>query len=123
MNTPSQLLHAFRFHLMLRAPMSQQEALTCLAQHPFCAITEKFDSNKIFELGRRYGFQGRIFSHAIVCTSSILIQGQSIKGWAFIPQEGNSILSTMESFLHQTNHPDVSMTMARLTAELLRHWW
>lgn len=122
-NTPSQLMHAIRFNIELKHPVTMDDIQTLIERNPFCATTEKFDSNKLFELGRRYGVQGRIYSHAVVCTTSLMLQGNRIKGWAFIPQEGNSILSTLESYLQQTDHPDRQNVMKNLKSRLLRARW
>ena len=73
----------------------------------------------MFELGRRYGVQGRLFAHAIVVANDLLISGRSIKGWAFVPQEGNTLLSTLEAFLLQTQPADADAIAVRLRAELV----
>ncbi|MEI7512114.1 MAG: hypothetical protein WCK01_01495 [Candidatus Uhrbacteria bacterium] len=122
-NTPSQLMHAIRFNIELKHPVTMNDIQTLIEHNPFCATTEKFDSNKLFELGRRYGVQGRIYSHAVICTTSLMLQGNRIKGWAFIPQEGNSILSTLESYLQQTDHPDRQNVIESLKAKLLKARW
>lgn len=122
-NTPSQLLHAIRFNVKLRRRVEAERVRSLIERNTFCATTEKFDSHKIFELGRRYGMQGRIFSHAIICTSSIMLQGECVKGWAFVPQEGNSILSTIEAYLQQTDHPNRQSVIEELKKKLLRGCW
>src|SRR5690606_16063943 len=90
---------------------------------PFIAITKKFDSNIVFELGRRYGFNGRIFSHAIVLSENLLVEENSVKGWAFIPQEGNTILSTIHAFLLQTKNKREQEIMEMLIREHCREEW
>jgi len=77
----------------------------------------------IFELGRRYGFMGRIFSHAIVVDNNMLINDKIIKAWAFIPQEGNTILSTINAFLLQTGVKNSENVMDKLENFLLRNSW
>ena len=94
-----------------------------LEQAPYLSTTDKFDSNRVFELGRRYGFQGRIYSHAIVVSNNLLDDGRRIKGWIFVPQEGNTLLSTLAAYLHQTEHDGADQIMAKLRAELLRARW
>jgi glyceraldehyde-3-phosphate dehydrogenase (NAD(P)) len=117
--TPSQLMHAVRFHVRLREPRPAAAIAADLAAHPRLATTAKFDSNRVFELGRRYGVQGRLFAHAIVVANDLLISGRSIKGWAFVPQEGNTLLSTLEAFLLQTQPADADAIAVRLRAELV----
>ena len=74
-------------------------------------------------LGRRYGFNGRLFSHAIILSENLLVDRNSIKGWAFIPQEGNTLLSTVHSFLLQTEHPKEKQIMNELLNDLCREQW
>ena len=99
--TPSQLLHSTRFHLKFKTTINPEIVLHKFEQNPFIASTNKFDSNQIFELGRRYGKYGRIYNHGILVENNLLYTENSVKGWAFIPQEGNSIISTIHAFLLQ----------------------
>ena len=102
--TPSQLMHAVRFNVRLRAPREAADVVADLQAERRLAVTTKFDSNRLFELGRRYGFQGRLYAHAIVVANDLLVTGRNVRGWAFVPQEGNTLLSTIEAFLLQTGH-------------------
>jgi hypothetical protein len=117
--TPSQLMHAVRFHVRLREARAAAAIAADLAAHPRLATTAKFDSNRVFELGRRYGFQGRLFAHAVVVANDLLVSGRSIKGWAFVPQEGNTLVSTMEAFLLQTRPAEAERIGDRLRADLV----
>ena len=104
--TPSQLMHAVRFNVRLRSPRGVADVVADFKAEPRLATTAKFDSNRVFELGRRYGFQGRLYAHALVVASDLLVDGRRVRGWAFVPQEGNTLLSTIEAFLIQTGHPE-----------------
>lgn len=117
--TPSQLMHAVRFNVRLRAPRAVAEIAAAFAAHPRLAATAKFDSNRVFELGRRYGFQGRLYAHAVVVVNDLLVSGRTVKGWAFVPQEGNTLLSTLEAFLLQTRPAEAEAITKRLGAELI----
>ncbi|MFK7783793.1 MAG: hypothetical protein AB8B56_01685 [Crocinitomicaceae bacterium] len=121
--TPSQLMHAVRFNIGLKGRMNREEIDESIANNSFIATSTKFDSNVIFERGRRIGFQGRIYSHAIVIANNLIIGRDSIKGWAFIPQEGNTLLSTINAFLIQTGNEHYSSTMEVLKKQLLRDRW
>lgn len=121
--TPSQLMHAVRFNIGLSEKLSKEQVLQCIANNPFLASSTKFDSNVIFERGRRIGFQGRIYSHAIVIENNLIISRKSIKGWAFIPQEGNTLLSTINAFLIQTNSVSTEKIMTTLREQLLMKRW
>lgn len=117
--TPSQLMHTLRFSLTLRGERSAADAQAAIAREPLLATTQKFDANRLFELGRRYGVQGRLYAHAIVVANDLLIHHRDgnteVRGWAFVPQEGNTILSTLAAFLLQTQHPAAAPLLATLT--------
>jgi len=121
--TPSQLMHAVRFAVRLRTGADVASARDRVAVDPLLATTAKFDSNALFELGRRYGFQGRIFAHAVVVAGDLLVDRCSIKGWAFVPQEGNTLVSTLEAFLLQTRHPRLAAVTHELRAALIERRW
>ena len=117
--TPSQLLHTFRFNLTLKQALTPEQVENLLQQSPTVAITDKFDSNKVFEFGRKYSRYGRLYAQMIVVKNNLLIHNNKIAGWAFIPQEGNTILSTMHAYLLQTRHPDTETIMKKLRDELI----
>ncbi len=121
--TPSQLMHAVRFNIGLKEKLKRQDIDQLIVSNPYMATSTKFDSNVIFERGRRIGFQGRIYSHAIVVSNNLIFGRDSIKGWAFIPQEGNTLLSTLNAFLIQTNFTDSSAAMEKLRSSLLMDRW
>lgn len=120
--TPSQLMHAVRFNITLKEPLNNS-VKELIAANPFIASTTKFDSNVIFELGRRYGFNGRIYSHAILISENLLLTDASIKGWAFVPQEGNSILSTIHAFILQMNVHKGAALFERMQSDLIVKEW
>ncbi len=117
--TPSQLMHAFRFHLRFNKEVDPEALRQQLAQDPYVAQTTQFDSNKVFEFGRRYGRYGRLYAQMVVVSNNLLFTPRSIKGWAFIPQEGNTLVSTLCAFLWQTQHPQRLAIRQRLCAELI----
>lgn len=121
--TPSQLMHSVRFNITFKKPITEERINELIQQNPFVSTTTKFDSNVIFERGRRNGFQGRIYSHAIVVQNNILFTNQSIKGWAFIPQEGNTLLSTIHAFILQMNLKNPDQVMEKLQSELINKRW
>jgi glyceraldehyde-3-phosphate dehydrogenase (NAD(P)) len=121
--TPSQLMHALRFHVAFRSPVAVAEAVERIARDPLLATTMKFDSNGVFELGRRYGFQGRIYAHAVVVENNLLAHGPELRGWAFVPQEGNTLLSTLEAFVAKTRPDDAADLRNALRRELIEPRW
>ncbi len=121
--TPSQLMHAARFNILLDRGLSQDEVKQRIAANPLIASTLKYDSNSIFELGRRYGFQGRIYEHAVMVESNLLVQGNRIRGWVFVAQEGNTVLSTLDAFLLQCQFSDRERILGILKARLIVGRW
>ena len=121
--TPSQLMHGVRFNIELNKVVKKSEAEELIVGNPYLSSTTKFDSNVIFERGRRYSPQGRIYSHGIVISNNIMTIDNKIIGWAFIPQEGNTLLSTMHAFLLQTNHRETKKIMNHLKNELIVKEW
>jgi glyceraldehyde-3-phosphate dehydrogenase type II len=120
--TPSQLMHSVRFNIELKYEW-ERPFQELIMNQTLIARTSKFDSNVIFEMGRRYGFNGRIFSHAIIIDGNVLVEKKRIKGWAFVPQEGNSILSTLHAYLLQMELLNAEQIMAKIKADLLRDEW
>ncbi len=117
--TPTQLLHTFRFNLTLKQVITPEQVENLLQQNPTVAITDKFDSNKVFEFGRKYSRYGRLYAQMIVVKNNLLIHNNKIAGWAFIPQEGNTILSTLHAYLLQTGHSDAEKAMEQLKSKLI----
>lgn len=122
--TPSQLMHTVRFNLKL-TNCDEDVLLNQIAVNPLVAATSKYDSNLVFELGRRYGLDGRLYSHAIINSNNLLFDTSEnrVKGWAFIPQEGNTILSTINAFVLQVGLSNPENKMKLIFNELLRSNW
>jgi glyceraldehyde-3-phosphate dehydrogenase (NAD(P)) len=121
--TPSQLMHAARFDIRLDRALSPADIMEKIAGNPFIATTLKFDSNHIFELGRRYGFQGRIFEHAVIVENNLMVDGNRVRGWMFVAQEGNTVISTIDAFLLQTGFPNREHALTILKSQLLADGW
>lgn len=117
--TPSQLMHAVRFNIKLKHQIAEYQILEKIKQNKYVSTTQKFDSNIVFELGRKYGKLGRLYSHAIFVSNNFMFSYNEIKGWAFIPQEGNTILSTIAAFLIQTQHENYQKTINKITSDIL----
>lgn len=117
--TPSQLLHTFRFNITLDKPTDLETVYQQINQNPLIATTHKFDSNKVFELGRKYSPYGRLYAQAIFVQNNIMIKHNQIMGWAFIPQEGNTLLSTLHAFLLQTGQKDHQSCFNNIASQLI----
>jgi hypothetical protein len=53
----------------------------------------------------------------------MLVSERKIKGWAFVPQEGNSLISTLHAYLLQLNFANESAVLAKIQGDLLRKKW
>ncbi|WP_067429869.1 hypothetical protein [Nocardioides jensenii] len=100
--TPSQFLHSTRFSLRLRSAPSASEVRDRIARSSYVTSTQVFDTNKVFEIGRRFGLGGRLFNQAIFVADNLLVNDDLVSGWAMVPQEGNTILSTCAAFLQRS---------------------
>lgn len=121
--TPSQLMHGVRFNIELNTALNEEQIHACIDKNNLISKSTKFDSNVIFERGRRISPQGRIYSHAIVISNNIMAVDNRIMGWAFIPQEGNTILSTIHAFLLQTGNHSENQLMRDLVKDLIWDEW
>jgi glyceraldehyde-3-phosphate dehydrogenase (NAD(P)) len=123
--TPSQLMHTVRFNIGFLKSPEISEINDAIESNPLMSFTSKFDSNIIFELGRRYSPYGRLYSHAIINNNNLLLDKtrHSVKGWAFIPQEGNTIISTVHAFLLQTGNKNSEQILDTLKNDLIQKEW
>jgi glyceraldehyde-3-phosphate dehydrogenase (NAD(P)) len=113
--TPEQLMHSVRFRVEFK-----EDSARAAPGNPYVAETHCFDANRVFDMGRRYGFQGRLYNHAIVVSNDLLWSDDSVAGWAFVPQEGNTIISTIASMLETLSHPEREDILGKMRAELTR---
>ena len=116
--TPSQFLHATRFTVRLSSPVSPDAVRARIERNQLVGTTRIFDSNKVFEIGRRFGLGGRLYNQAIFVSENLLVTGDEVRGWVVVPQEGNTILSTISAFLELTQ-PGSQPVMDELVARLL----
>ncbi|MBN2729846.1 MAG: hypothetical protein JXR53_11545 [Bacteroidales bacterium] len=123
--TPSQLMHSVRFNIELKSPLNQSDIENRINKNPLVSKTKTFDSNIIFEFGRRHGFAGRLYSHCIVNYNNLIFENNetNIKGWAFVPQEGNTLISTLHAFLLQTKNENSVQIITEIQKYLIRKKW
>ena len=104
----SQYMHAIRFSVSLDEEVSLGEVLNRFKEDKFATLTHHTTANKVFSFGRDHGFYGIIYNQAVVCLPSVSVfpgpqsssPGTIIKGFAFTPQDGNSILSSVAATLY-----------------------
>lgn len=68
-------------------------------------------------VGRRFGLGGRLYNEAVFVSENLLVKDDVVSGWVLVPQEGNTILSTVGAFLARAGAPVEVMDelVARLT--------
>ena len=100
MKVNSQYMHAIRFAITLNENLTKTDVIERFRQDQFVTLTRHKTANKVFSYGRDHGFYGRIYNQVVVCMPSIsTFPGRESKetlvtGFAFTPQDGNSLLSS-----------------------------
>ena len=92
----------------LKDVIQHQDIMGRIEKHPKVALTEKKMSSEVFSYGRDHGHFGRIFNSAVVPKDSLqVLQGHmtnpmhkrgygcEVVGFAYTPQDGNSLLSSI----------------------------
>ena len=92
----SQYMHCVHFNLTVKEPTSLQKVIDCLDANDRIALTEKASSNQVFSFGRDHGHYGRILNQVVVAVPTLQVRNShEIIGFAFTPQDGNSLLSSI----------------------------
>ncbi len=92
----TQYMHCLWFNLKLREKITLNQAIQRLAENRRVALTEKRSANTIFSYGRDHGHFGRILSQTVVPVPTLQVVGDhEIVGFAFTPQDGNPLLSSV----------------------------
>lgn len=120
--TPSQVMHGMRFNIHCKHAVDAERLRQRLYDNPYIATTTKFDSAEIAALGRRYGTQGRIYAQSIVVENQLLIKKNTVRGWAFIPQEACTILSSIEACLYQLGQYQEAAFVDMRNALIQQRW-
>ena len=98
MKTNSQYMHAIRFSIEVKGVMTKQDVIEKLAVDKMVALTQHKSANRIFSFGRDHGFYGRIYNQVVVSVPSITVfhadESTHVVGFAFTPQDGNSLVSS-----------------------------
>ena len=93
----TQLMHTLWFHLSLNESITLDEVRQRVVENKQLSITQKASASEVFQIGRTHGFKGRILNHSVVPlqTLSVAPEGRDIFGYAFTPQDGNALLSSV----------------------------
>ncbi|MHA2345468.1 MAG: hypothetical protein ACXACP_01990 [Candidatus Hodarchaeales archaeon] len=112
----TQYMHTASFHLVLdnHHDISLEEINQIFIEDPYVAVTNKTDANVIFSFGREYGHFGRILNQTVVVLPSLMIRKSElftdhmeIIGYAYTPQDGNSLLSSTSAVAYFLNPEEI----------------
>jgi len=109
MKVNSQYMHSIWFRLELDYDPDANLLDERIRENQFIAITYKKSANKIFSFGRDHGYYGRILNHSVLAMQSLEVNGNQVFGFAFTPQDGNSLLSSIAAamrFLYPADYTD-----------------
>jgi glyceraldehyde-3-phosphate dehydrogenase (NAD(P)) len=96
----TQYMHSLWFHLSLKRDATREELVARFRSNARVAMTAKKDANLIFSFGRDHGYYGRILSQVVVVEPTLVVHGgREVFGFAFTPQDGNSLLSSIAAAL------------------------
>jgi glyceraldehyde-3-phosphate dehydrogenase (NAD(P)) len=92
----TQYMHCLWFNLRVKERITLNGVIQRLQENRRVALTEKKSANQVFSYGRDHGHFGRILSQTVVPLRSLHVSGDhEVVGFAFTPQDGNSLLSSV----------------------------
>jgi len=125
-------MHTLQFNIIVNSNniIKTQDAIAILSEDRMIATTNHTTANKIFSHGREFGHYGRILNHVVVplepiscrLINAVRFIGQdtdgnkqySITGFAYTPQDGNSLLSSVAAALWFLNDRSWGQTNKKL---------
>jgi glyceraldehyde-3-phosphate dehydrogenase (NAD(P)) len=102
---PTQFMHTIWFQLDLDEPVTEDEALQRIEDDDYLALTDKMNADLVFNMGRQFGPFGRILNQGVVARESLFVDGSTVTGFCFTPQDGNALLSNVAA-VSRFVHPD-----------------
>lgn len=125
----SQLMHTVRYDITLHTnkEITEKRVIEAFNSNKRIALTKHKTANKVFSHGREFGYYGRILNQVVIpedtisverITNDILTDGHiligseryfntyRIRGFAFTPQDGNSLMSSISAALWHMNGKD-----------------
>jgi len=110
-----QVMHATNFYIVLRGKVSLNEVKERLEANQLIAMTKYVSTNVAFGDIRDIGPNGRCFNQSIVCEDSLATipspAGTIVLGWAFTPQDANSLLTSISMILRLIHGQDYRKMM------------
>jgi len=127
MKTNSQYMHAIRFSVTVEGKISNKSVLSALRSDKMVALTHHKSANRVFSFGRDHGFYGRIYNQVVINEASVATfrsgDNTRIMGFAFTPQDGNSLLSSAAAAISSTckNRKNLPYLFSHLDSLLRNH--
>jgi len=95
--------------------VTRDDVIEFFLRNPNTAITYKTTASEVFSFGRDHGHFGRILNQTVISIPSLAVRsvdgnnhskdgkGNEIVGYAFTPQDGNSLLSSVTAVTMKLN--------------------
>ncbi len=91
---PSQYMHVCHFNLEVADPPTLELLIAAIREQPLMATTWWDNTGQVFSEARDDGFYGRFLDQTVIPVNTLEVNGNEIVGFAFTPQDGNSLLSS-----------------------------
>lgn len=124
MKLNTQFMHTAHFHFRLKTPTTLDAVKKLLKDDRYIGLTEKAATNLVFSFAREHGPFGRILSQTVVVTPSLHVSenGKDITGYAFTPQDGNALLSSIAMATRKLHPEDWQKRMGVFDGYLLKEY-
>jgi len=117
----TQYMHTTWFNVKMKNSISRDEVLKRFEDNERVALTEKKMTSEVFSFGRDHGHFGRILNPAVVARYSVEVLNENeIVGFAYTPQDGNSLLSSIGATMRYLYPNDYQEKMSCLTKFLYK---
>jgi glyceraldehyde-3-phosphate dehydrogenase (NAD(P)) len=120
----TQFMHVAHFHFRLKQPTTLDDVKKLLKADPYVGVTDKTATNLVFSFAREHGPFGRILSQTVVVTPSLHVSedGKDVTGYAFTPQDGNALLSSIAMATRKLHPEDWKKRMSVFDQYLLKEY-
>jgi glyceraldehyde-3-phosphate dehydrogenase (NAD(P)) len=120
----TQFMHTAHFHFRLKTPTTLDAIKKLLKDDKYIGLTEKTATNLVFSFAREHGPFGRILSQTVVVTPTLHLSenGRDLTGYAFTPQDGNALLSSIAMATRKLHPDDWQKRMSAFDAYLLKEY-
>lgn len=124
MKLNTQFMHTAHFHFRLKTPTTLDAVKKQLQDDRYIGLTEKAATNLVFSFAREHGPFGRILSQTIVVTPALHVSenGRDVTGYAFTPQDGNALLSSIAMTVRKLHPEDWQKRMSIFDQFLLKEY-